>query len=133
MYYHRGAGFAAFATGLRTLLALPDVPRRIDELAVADFLVDNVTEPRATFYCGVGRVPNASVVVLDANGERAERWWRPELLPPLVLRRDDDYVERARELLDQAVADHLRAAVPVAATLTGGLDSSAGAPNGSTA
>ena len=44
LFYHRGPRFVAFATTLRSLLALPGVPRAIDELGLAQFIA--VNQPR---------------------------------------------------------------------------------------
>ncbi len=125
LYYHRGAGFVAFATTYRALLALPGVPREIDELGIADFLILNTRDAGETFYRGVRRVPRAHTAVFDAQGLRANRYWSPEPKATLRLACDAEYAEAAREQLDRAVACRLRAKGGLAANLSGGLDSSA--------
>ena len=47
LFYHRGPQFVAFATSLRSLLALPGVPRALDELALAQFIAVNHREQAA--------------------------------------------------------------------------------------
>ncbi len=125
LYYHRGSDFVAFATTFRALQALPGVPRRLDELGIADFLILNGNHPEETFYQGLRRVPGATVMAFDARGQRANRYWAPDPEHTLRLAGDGEYVEAARELLDRAVSCRLRAAAPVAAEMSGGLDSSA--------
>ena len=125
LYYYQGNGFVAFATTYRALLALPGMPRKIDELGIADFLIQNTQHPVETFYEGVRRVPGATAAVFASNGLRLNRYWTPEPKRQLRLDSDQDYVEGARELLDQAVACRLRAKNGLASTLSGGLDSSA--------
>jgi asparagine synthase (glutamine-hydrolysing) len=125
LFFHRGRRFTAFATSLNTLLALPDVPREIDEIALAHFLALNLSEERRTFYRGIERVPSRSVVAIDRAGIAHRRYWAPDLDGAPPYRRDDDYVERARELLDQAVAAAIRDTPRVAISMSGGLDSSA--------
>lgn len=124
LYYHQGDGFVAFATGYRALLALPGVPRAVDELGMADFLILNVRHPVETIYRGVRRVPAATVAHFDAGGPRFERYWSPEPKERLRLPSDADYAEAAREHLERAVACRLRAKDGIASTLSGGLDSS---------
>ena len=58
LFYHRGPQFVAFATTLRSLLALPGVPRAIDELALAQFIAVNLREQQRTLYRGIERVPS---------------------------------------------------------------------------
>lgn len=125
LYYHHGGNFVAFATTYRALLALPGVPKKIDELGVADFLVLNMRQPVETLYEGVRRVPKASFAVFDNNGLRISRYW--ELTPrcPIRFASDDEYIEAMREQLDRAVACRLRARNVVSAAMSGGLDSSA--------
>lgn len=125
LFYHFGAGQVAFATTLNGLLALPSVPREIDETALAHFLALNMPAGARTFYRGIARVPSRSVVTIEAAGVRQRRYWAPAFDAPPPFKREDDYVERARELFDQAVAASLRTVPDAAVSLSGGLDSSA--------
>jgi asparagine synthase (glutamine-hydrolysing) len=78
--------------------------------------------PGATPFAGVRRLGGGEVLRW-CNGEGAtERWWAPD--PPMVHYDDPaDYVAAAREALRAAVERSLRAVVPVATMLSGGLDS----------
>src|SRR6266542_2171071 len=125
LFYHVGPRFAAFATTLRALLTLPGVPRAIDEVALANFMVVNLDEERQTFYRAIERVPNRTLVTIDRTAALHRRYWAPDLDGSLPYRREDDYVERARELLDQAVAAATSDTPRVAISASGGLDSSA--------
>ena len=125
LYYQRGQGFVAFATGYRPLLALPGVRKSIDELGIADFLILNVTHPENTFYEDVRRVPPATVMLFDGGEPRSERYWSPEPKREIRMSSDEEYAEAMRERLDQAVSCRLRAKDPIATVMSGGLDSSA--------
>jgi asparagine synthase (glutamine-hydrolysing) len=124
LFHHTGRALV-FSNMLATLLALPDVPRRIDELAVANFLVLNPRNPTRTFYSGIERVPNRTLVTIDRAGIHRRYYWAPNFDAPPPYRRDEDYVERARELFDQAVAAVTADSSDVAIATSGGLDSSA--------
>lgn len=124
LYFHRGIDFVAFATSYRALLALPGVPRQVDELGVADFLILNVRHPVETFYRDVRRVPVATAAHFHADGLSLEPYWSPEPKGRLRLSSDAEYAEAAREHLERAVACRLRAQDGIASTLSGGLDSS---------
>lgn len=125
LFYHRGSDFISFATNLGALLALPGVPREIDEIALANFLALNLDAGPQTFYRGIERVPSRTMVTIDGAGLRRRHYWAPVLDAPPPYQRDEDYVERARELFDLAVASATRDTSRVAISTSGGLDSSA--------
>ena len=125
LFYHRGPHFVAFATSLRSLLALPGVPRALDELALAQFIAVNHREQQRTLYRGIERVPSRTMVSIDRNGMQSRKYWTPDFDAAPLYRREEDYIERARELLDQAVASAMRDTSHVAIATSGGLDSSA--------
>jgi asparagine synthase (glutamine-hydrolysing) len=125
LFYHCGRGFVAFATSLGALLALPDVPRQIDDVALARYMALDMTEGPRTFYRGIERVPSRGLVTIDGAGPRHRHYWAPDLRAPPPYRRDEDYIARARELFDQAVAAATRDTPHVAISTSGGLDSSA--------
>src|SRR5262249_5485616 len=125
LFYHCARGTVAFATTLGALLALPGVPREIDELTLANFMVANLGEGRRTFYRGIERVPSRTLVTIDPSGVGHRHYWAPDLDAPPPFRHDEDYVERTRELLDRAVAAASGDTRHVAVSTSGGLDSSA--------
>ena len=125
LFYHLGPEFICFATTLGALFALPGVPRAIDEIALANFIAVNLTETVRTFYRGIDRVPSRSLVSIDNTGVHRRQYWAPDLDARPPYRRDEDYIERARELFDAAVATATRDTPRVAILTSGGLDSSA--------
>ncbi|MFV3130385.1 asparagine synthase-related protein [Niveispirillum sp. KHB5.9] len=122
VYYWRGPDRVLFATSLRDLLAMPDVPRVIDELFVADHMAMNYGDGDATFYRDIRKVWPGTSVLLTAQGTDRREFHRFDPERRVYLSNDEDYVDRARELLDQAVADRMRGQ-NVAITGSGGLDS----------
>jgi asparagine synthase (glutamine-hydrolysing) len=125
LFFHRGDGFVIFATGLALLLSLPCVPRTVDEISLANFMAINMRETRHSFYVGVERVPSRSIVKFDPAKIYHRHYWSPNVDTSLPYRRDEDYIERARELFDKAVATTTVAGGEVAISTSGGLDSSA--------
>jgi asparagine synthase (glutamine-hydrolysing) len=125
LFYHCGRGFVAFATTLGALLALPDVPRQIDDVALAHYMALDMTEGPRTFYRGIERVPTRTLVTIDGAGPRQRHYWAPNLDAPPPYRREEDYIARARELFDHAVAAATMDTPHVAISTSGGLDSSA--------
>ena len=125
LFFHRGDGFVAFASYLPDLLAMPDVPRQLDETMVAHFLALNHREYERSFYVGIDRVPTRSRATFTQHGVEIRRYWSPRLDAPAPCKTDEEYVERARELFDRAVARCLKDTPKVAILTSGGLDSSA--------
>jgi asparagine synthase (glutamine-hydrolysing) len=125
LFYHCGRSSVAFATTLGALLALPQVPRQIDEIALANFMVVHNRDGPRTLYRGIDRVASRTLVTVDRTGIRHRHYWAPDLDAPAPYGREEDYVERARELLDMAVITATRDTPHVAISASGGLDSSA--------
>lgn len=121
--YHRGTDFFAFASMPKGLHALPEVPYAPDEQRIAEFLILIPDMGPRTFFEGIERVEPGHVVIVTSGGLTRRKFWNPRR--PAISRRPDEYIERGRELLDEAVRCRLRGAKDVAATLSGGLDSSA--------
>lgn len=125
LYYHHGNQFVAFANTFPALLALPGVPRQIDELMVAKNMIVGIERQPETIYKGIQRVPAASYALFHENRAGITQYWQLDPNRRIRLASDNDYIEAGRELLDRAVACRLRSLKPVAATMSGGLDSSA--------
>lgn len=125
LYYHHGSGFIAFASTYPALLALPGVPKKINEFCAADYLFQTLNHPIETFYDGILRLPSASSAVFDERGLRINSYWDPSPKRQIRFSSDGEYAEAAREQLDRAVACRLRSKGPIASLMTGGLDSSA--------
>ncbi len=125
LFIHRSERLVAFSTRLRALLALPEVPRDLDDRVVADELILNPSHPARTLYQAVDRIPMGHLAVVTAEETRVRAYW--SLPRPGSLRHagDAEVEEQAREVLDRAVADALRSRKAVTVALTGGLDSSA--------
>jgi asparagine synthase (glutamine-hydrolysing) len=62
------------------------------------------------------------VLVAEGDGERIERYWQAE--PADASAGEQEWLERARRTVDEAVRKRLVADVPLGALLSGGIDSS---------
>jgi asparagine synthase (glutamine-hydrolysing) len=123
LYYHRGAQSVMFGSSRKALLALPEVPRRLNELRLAQHLAFWITDGGATLHDGIFRLPPGHQLVATESSFRITRYWHPENLPQLRLRNDGDYVDAFVERYDAAVRARLRTRRRVATTLSSGLDS----------
>ncbi|MCK7593984.1 asparagine synthase (glutamine-hydrolyzing) [Pseudomarimonas salicorniae] len=116
-------GQLAFASELKSLLALPGFRREVDlGVLPAYFAFGYVPTPRSVFQ-GVHKLPPGHYAEFDAGGYRQHRYWRPTSTP-VFTGSEAEAEERLAGLLHEAVADRLVADVPFGAFLSGGLDSS---------
>lgn len=123
LYYFDGPRFFAFSSGLKGLLALPGIPRRLNEMRIAQILVAWAQHGAPTVYEGIYRLPPAHTVTIKDETVKVKRYWYLEDTPRLRLKSDEAYVEAFMEIYSEAVRCRLRSARPVGISLSGGLDS----------
>ena len=123
-YHHRAGRLFAFASEIKGLLALPDVPRRLNEVRVADLLVPVLEDKEITFYEEIVRLPPAHWMLVHRDGVRRQQYWALDPTREVRLGSDLEYAEAFRELFTDAVRSRLHSAFPVGSMLSGGLDSS---------
>ncbi|WP_372024079.1 asparagine synthase-related protein [Tistrella mobilis] len=125
IFAHSDGRRLRFASRPLAVLAFPGMARQVDETAMAHLLLARPIPAGATPFRGVFRLPPAGLLVWKDGHHSISRYWRPDPGRRIVYRDPRDYVQAAREMLDQVVAANLRAIDPVACQLSGGLDSSA--------
>jgi asparagine synthase (glutamine-hydrolysing) len=124
-YYHYTAGKRfAFATEIKALLGLPDVPRHLNEVRVAEHLLELNEDPAITLYQDILRLPAAHCMTVSRKGVQQQRYWSLDATRELRLGSDEEYAQKFLEIFTEAVRCRLRSAFPVGSTLSGGLDSS---------
>lgn len=123
LYYNASAKHLAFASSRKALLALSQVPRRLNELRLAQHLAPWITDGAATFHEGIFRLPPGHTLTASSTGVNVCRYWHPEDLVEVRLPSDQAYLERFLELYGAAVRTRMRGNGPIATTLSAGLDS----------
>ncbi len=129
LYWTRIAERLYFASEIKALLCVPEVAavKRVNECAVWHWCVDGRRDlDNETFFEGVRVLPAGSWAVIDDRfPDGIRRFWE---LPMRRLSESDistdEAAARVRDLLDDAVRLRLRADVPLALELSGGMDSS---------
>ena len=123
-YYHRSRGLFAFGSELKQLLVIPEIPRRLEEVRVGDYLAGMMDDEAITFYRDIVRLPSAHRLVVTREGARMERYWALDPEREVRCTSDAEYAEGFRHHFNEAVRCRLRSAAPVGSLLSGGLDSS---------
>jgi asparagine synthase (glutamine-hydrolysing) len=115
-------GTLAFASELKALLQLPGVEREVDLAAVDAYLALQYVPGDRTGITGIRRLLPGHVLVAEAEQERIEPYWRPETYSEQLS--DEEWLERVRATVREAVGVRLKSDVPLGALLSGGIDSS---------
>src|SRR6266496_5986923 len=115
-------GTLAFASELKALLRLPDLQRDVDLESIDAYLALQYVPGDRTALKGVRKLPPGHVLVADGETERIEPYWRPE--PAATSTSEEEWLERVRAVVGEAVRKRLVADVPLGALLSGGIDSS---------
>jgi asparagine synthase (glutamine-hydrolysing) len=123
IYVYRDAHRLAFASEAKALLALPGVSAAIEPSALHSYLsLGYVAAPQSMFR-GIAKLPPASVLSVEGGRVEERRYWR---IPSTIDREPDEneWAERIRSRLDEAVRMQMVSDVPIGAFLSGGIDSS---------
>jgi asparagine synthase (glutamine-hydrolysing) len=113
----------AFATEPAMLIDGAGLTPTIDEGAIAEYLAARFGCATDTLWRGIQRLAPGHLLTVDVHGIRTCRWLEGPF-EDWSRRSDDDHVARFTELFDQALIASSRSTGPVAAHLSGGLDSS---------
>ena len=123
LIYRHEPGRLLFASELKSLLQLPDVPREIDFGSVDAYLTYQYVPPPRTIFRGIAKLPPGHVAVWQDDRLTVRPFWEPDF----VFERNaspQQAVEELRDTLTSAVKLRMRSDVPLGAFLSGGVDSS---------
>jgi len=124
LFYTFANSVLHFASEVQAILADPAVPRRPNLQALADYLTFQCVPGDTSAFQGVERVPPASVVMFDSEGNKsARKYWFLDYRNKVDLT-DVEAVEQLDQLLLDATGRRMVADVPLGAFLSGGIDSS---------
>jgi asparagine synthase (glutamine-hydrolysing) len=122
-YYAQIGPLLLFSNTLDCIRQHPAVSKRLNDLAIADFLLFDINQdPATSAFADIRRLPAAHVLQCERGTVSVRRYWALSVTEPVQFRRERDYIDRFRELLDQAVADRLRTR-SAGILMSGGLDS----------
>ena len=131
LYWTEVNGTFVFGSELKVLFAHPEVPRKFDAHGVYHQLMQTIV-PGSTAFEGIHQVPPGHVLEVQRRDGRLHisqrKYWDMDF--PLEADRpaeydEDEWIERVRAGLLEAVQLRLEADVPVGSYLSGGIDSCA--------
>jgi asparagine synthase (glutamine-hydrolysing) len=122
LVYRAEPGRIAFASELKALLQLPDVPRELDPSSLDHYLaLQYVPHPR-TIFRGIHKLPPAHYAVWCDGQLELTPYWKLDPNREVELP-EAEYRERLRATLGEATRLRMISDVPIGAFLSGGIDS----------
>src|SRR5215475_7043041 len=128
LHYALAGRTLVFGSEIKSLLQHPGVKREVNLQAVSDFLSFGYVPDPATAFTGVCKLPPGHTLTFKDGLINTRRYWdfdyscNPSRRGPGL--REEEYVERLRELIAESVRVRLESEVPLGAFLSGGIDSS---------
>ena len=126
LFYHCANGEFLFASELKAMMELPDLPRRLNSQALEFYLAYGYVPGEMCILQGIQKLPQGHAMTYDlaAGHLRVWRYWcLPDHEPDSQVT-DEELVDELEVLLEDSVRGQLVADVPVGVLLSGGLDSS---------
>jgi asparagine synthase (glutamine-hydrolysing) len=125
-YYHYKSGKRfVFASEIKALFAIKQVPRRLNEVRMGDYLTLTMEDQVITSYQEILRLPPAHSMVISQGVVKSWSYWSLDPSREIKLPTNEAYAQEFRKIFTEAVRCRLRSAFPVISHLSGGLDSSA--------
>lgn len=124
LYYALHGDTLAFASTVRAVLAHPDIDAALNPDAIRDFVQYRWLRGGTTMHDTVKVLPAAMVLVFERGSISQRRYWTPGSHAPSAPKSEGELVEAVHAEIDKSVHDQMRADVPVAVFLSGGVDSS---------
>ena len=120
-------GRFAFASEIKGLLQLPNIERKVNDIAIHHYLTYQYVPSPDTIFEGIKKLPPAHYLLYDRRGNlKIERYWKLHFNsnPKTNIQTPRGYSERIRTELEESVKFRLISDVPLGAFLSGGMDSS---------
>ena len=125
VYFHQGGQFV-FASEMKAVLQVLDVPREVNPSALSHYLTYQYVPSPETIFAGIKKLPPAHYLLYDSSGHvTLERYWTLRFgsghEKPLEV---PEWCELIRKEFEASVRLRLISDVPLGAFLSGGIDSS---------
>ncbi len=122
-YYAQIGSHVIFSNTLDCIRQHPRISDKLNDLAIADFLLVGLNQdPATTSFADIQRIPPAHCVTWSRDGFSMRRYWSMPIDEPIFYKRADDYPDHFQDLLRKTVADRLRTN-RIWVFMSGGIDS----------
>ncbi len=128
LYYYRSKNYFAFSTSIKSILALPQFPKVLNEKYFISFLslwnIYELVKNNETLFNEVFFLKGGTTLTVNKKVSHINTYWPPENVIETQYKNKEDYAEQMLELMELSIKARLRSHKPVASMLSGGLDSS---------
>lgn len=126
LYYTTVGTSFVFGSEIKALMEFPGINLELSPRALRQYYTFWTTLTPNTAFKNVYELPPGSYLRCNEQGVQVERFWELPLYEPdqYTFKRVEEAAEAFEEVFEDAVRLRLRADVPVAAYLSGGIDSS---------
>lgn len=124
LYYYSDGHFLAFASEIKALLEVPDVPRELDAAAFDEYLSLRYVPGPRTMFRNIWRLQPGHTLVVENGRVHVRKYWEIRYSEPAA-DSPAQLLEEFNHLLEESVRLRLMSEVPLGLFLSGGLDSSA--------
>jgi len=127
LFYTSRKNVFIFGSEIKTILEHPGTATELDYQSLNEVFTFWTTLTPNTCFKGIYELPPGHFAKVTASGMKIERYWSLKFPETYAFQKNElkNAVEAFDELIEDSVRLRLRADVPVAAYLSGGLDSSA--------
>lgn len=129
-YFYKSDSLFAFSSEIKQLLTIPEVPKRLNNKVVCDYLYYGTYNSIGadTFFDSIQELPAGHFFIMDLDDNKFDfkcsKYWDIDLQNKLIGLSDSEYASRYLELFRDSVRIRMRSDVPLGSALSGGLDSS---------
>src|SRR5215813_11236225 len=100
LYYFADRELFAFASEIKSLLQIPEIPREVDTAALADYLRHGYVLTPNTIFRNIRKLPPAHTVTVNSNGIAIKRYWEVPIDPPRKVS-EGQAIEEFHQLMDE--------------------------------
>lgn len=123
LYYVQIGAKLAFASEVKALLTLPEVPRVLDPLAAAQYFRLGFVPAPNTLFEGIRKIPAGWRLIAEKGRVELQRYWDWEFKQPAHVWTFEESRDRLRDVLRESVSGQMVSDVALGAFLSGGVDS----------
>lgn len=122
LFYHQGGEAFVFASEIKAIKPFLTSIQMNDE-ALRSYLSFLAPTPPHTFYQGIEKLESGEWLCVENGIVTKCRYYSPLDAPSAIITNIDDATYQIEEMLHRSIAEKLDTDVPIAALLSGGLDS----------
>jgi len=123
LYYATTDGKLVFASEIKSILQEDSLERKIDYIALHNYLTFRFVPGNSTLFETIRRLPPGHIMICGNGGHKIIQYWSVRNLTDSYEKRAD-YLQFFHELLSDAVRTSLVSDVPLGVFVSGGIDSS---------